>query len=84
MTTAQKYPDDFEDIIYQSMLSMESDNGVVHLPDVIKLVSKRVKAKNNPESVFIFMKRMCEEGMVEKVSHNHYKAIEFDPNFSFS
>ena len=82
MTTAHKYPDDFEEIIYRSMLSMEGTGGVVNLSDVIKMVGKRVKERIDPEHVFIFVNRMCREGMVEKVAHNQYKAVEFDPNFS--
>ena len=83
-TTSHKYPDDFEEIIYRSMLSMDNKNGVVNLSDVIKTVGKRVKERIDPEAIYIFVNRMCNEGMVEKVAHNQYKAVQFDPNFSLN
>lgn len=80
--TTPKYPEDFEMVIYNSMLQMCDENKPVTIGEVIECVKKRVKQKIDPESVFIFVQRMCQEGMVERVSKFEYKPIEFDPNFS--
>ena len=40
MTIANKYPDDFEDLIYQSLLSIPSGSDGITIPDLAGIVGK--------------------------------------------
>ena len=79
MTATQKFPDDFEEIIYSSILDLEKNGEIINLSDIIKLATRKLKQRVEPESIFIFVQRMCKEGMVERISQSQYKAIHFDP-----
>lgn len=79
MTIAHKYPDDFEDMIYQSLLSLPPASNGITIPDLANIVKEKINTDVDHEVLFGFVRRMCQEGLAEKMSDNLYKAIKFDP-----
>lgn len=79
MTIAHKYPDDFEDVIYQSLLAIPNPHNGISIADLSQVLEKKLETEINSEIVFGFIQRLCNEGMAEKIGNNLYKAIKFDP-----
>ncbi len=79
MTITSKYPDDFEDVIYQSLLSIPQPQVGISISDLAVIVTQKSSVEIDNEILFRFVQRLCQEGMAEKTSHNLYKAVKFDP-----
>lgn len=79
MTIAHKYPDDFEDVIYQSLLSIPNPSNGISIADLSGMLKKKLDTEIDSEVLFGLIKRLCNEGMAEKIGNNLYKGIKFDP-----
>lgn len=83
MTIAQKFPDDLEDVIYQSLLSEEAAKFGMSVQEIATAVEMATKTAVDPEAIFRFIQRMDCEGMVEKVAANTYKGVKYDPMWTY-
>ena len=83
MTVAQKFPEDLEEVIYQVLSSGQGLESGMTIPEVTIVVAEKTKTDVDPEVIFGFVRRMDQEGMVEKISDNKYKGVKFDAMCSY-
>lgn len=83
MPTAQKYPEDIEETIYELLTTGQALADGLTVVQITSSLSEKIKTSLDPEIIFGIIRRMGAEGMVETISGGKYKGVKFDPNFTF-
>jgi hypothetical protein len=81
MVTTEKFPDDIENTIYEILLSASDSPNGISISDVSQVILQK-QIKIEPEKIYMFVQRMCNEGMAEKIDENYYRGVKFDPYYN--
>jgi Fe2+ or Zn2+ uptake regulation protein len=80
--TAQQFPDDIENIIYEILMKFTESNKSISVTEVFEVVTNDKQIEIKPQNIYNCLQRMCKEGMAEKMDENIYKGVAFDPSFT--